>query len=60
VNVELVKDAGADQLSSTRNRISRQNSQTYDVIFDSVGKCSFGLQESLTAPALYRRRRRDA
>ncbi len=53
MNVELVKARARITSSITRKQDFRQNSQTYDVIFDTVGKCSFGLQESLTATGRY-------
>ena len=53
-NLELVKNLGADQaIDYTREDFTR-NGQRYDVIFDAVGKHSFGrCRDSLSPGGLY-------
>lgn len=54
VNVELVKALGADHVIDYTQQDFTQNGQTYDVIFDTVGKCSFpACKDSLTATGRY-------
>ena len=54
VNVELVKALGADQVIDYTQQDFTQNGQTYDVIFDTVGKSSFlACKNSLTATGRY-------
>lgn len=53
-NVELVKALGADQVIDYTQQDFTQNGQTYDVIFDTVGKSSFpACKNSLTASGRY-------
>ncbi len=53
-NVELVKSLGADQVIDYTQADFTQNSQTYDIIFDTVGKSSFSkCRGSLTKHGCY-------
>ena len=46
-NVELVKSLGADQVIDYTKEDVTQNGQTYDVVFDAVGKISSSLGKNL-------------
>ncbi|MGD0004251.1 MAG: NAD(P)-dependent alcohol dehydrogenase [Anaerolineaceae bacterium] len=53
-NVALVKSLGADQVIDYTKEDFTQNGQTYDVIFDAVGKSSFSrCKDALTAKGVY-------
>jgi NADPH:quinone reductase-like Zn-dependent oxidoreductase len=53
-NVELVKSLGAHQVIDYTKEDFTQNGQTYDVIFDAVGKSSFSrCKNSLTQSGVY-------
>lgn len=53
-NVELVKSLGADKVIDYTREDFTQNGQTYDIIFDAVGKRSFpACKRSLTANGVY-------
>jgi NADPH:quinone reductase-like Zn-dependent oxidoreductase len=54
VNVDLVKSLGADAVIDYTQEDFTRNGQTYDVIFDAVGKSSFGrCKGSLTVNGVY-------
>ena len=46
-NVDLVKSLGADQVIDYTKEDVTQNGQTYDVVFDAVGKISSSLGKNL-------------
>lgn len=48
-NVGLVKSLGADHVIDYTKEDFTKNGQTYDVIFDTVGKSSFGKAENVLA-----------
>jgi NADPH:quinone reductase-like Zn-dependent oxidoreductase len=53
-NLEWVKSLGADQVIDYTQEDFTENSQTYDIIFDTVGKCSFSAcKGSLTEEGIY-------
>jgi NADPH:quinone reductase-like Zn-dependent oxidoreductase len=53
-NVELVKSLGADQVIDYRKQDFTQNGETYDIIFDTVGKSSYARSKaSLTQGGVY-------
>jgi NADPH:quinone reductase-like Zn-dependent oxidoreductase len=53
-NVELVKALGADKVIDYTQADFTKNGQTYDVIFDAVGKSSFSrCKGALTANGVY-------
>jgi NADPH:quinone reductase-like Zn-dependent oxidoreductase len=53
-NVELVKSLGADAVVDYTTTDFTKNGERYDVIFDTVGKSSYGrCQRSLTAQGVY-------
>jgi NADPH:quinone reductase-like Zn-dependent oxidoreductase len=53
-NVELVRSLGADQVIDYTREDFTANAQTYDVIFDAVGKHSFrGCRDSLNPGGVY-------
>lgn len=53
-NVEMVKSLGADHLMDYTKEDFTKNGQTYDIIFDTVGKLSFSsCKGSLTQGGLY-------
>ena len=49
-NVELVKGLGADRVIDRLTEDFTKDSQTYDVVFDAVGKSSFGRCRRLLKP----------
>ena len=54
VNLEWVKSLGADHVIDYTQEDFTQNGKTYDIIFDTVGKCSFSAcKGSLTAEGIY-------
>jgi len=53
-NLEWVKSLGADQVIDYTQEDFTGNGKTYDIIFDTVGKCSFsGCKGSLTESGVY-------
>jgi NADPH:quinone reductase-like Zn-dependent oxidoreductase len=53
-NLEWVKSLGANQVIDYTREDFTQNGKTYDIIFDTVGKCSFSAcKGSLTAEGIY-------
>ena len=53
-NLEWVKSLGANQVIDYTREDFTQNSKTYDIIFDTVGKCSFSkCKDSLTDEGIY-------
>jgi NADPH:quinone reductase-like Zn-dependent oxidoreductase len=53
-NIELVKSLGADQVIDYTKQDFTQSSETYDIIFDTVGKSSFSrCKGSLKKPGIY-------
>jgi NADPH:quinone reductase-like Zn-dependent oxidoreductase len=53
-NLEWVKSLGADHVIDYTQEDFTQNCKTYDIIFDTVGKCSFSAcKGSLTAEGIY-------
>ena len=53
-NVELVKSLGAHKVIDYTKEDFTKNGQTYDIIFDAVGKCSFSrCKNSLTQNGIY-------
>ena len=53
-NWELVKSLGADQVIDYTQEDFTENGKTYDIIFDTVGKCSFSeCKGSLTDEGIY-------
>jgi NADPH:quinone reductase-like Zn-dependent oxidoreductase len=53
-NVELVRSLGADRVIDYKQEEFTQNGQTYDIIFDTVGKSSYArCKGSLTQEGVY-------
>jgi NADPH:quinone reductase-like Zn-dependent oxidoreductase len=53
-NLEWVKSLGADQVIDYTQEDYTENGKTYNIIFDTVGKCSFsGCKGSLTESGVY-------
>ena len=53
-NLEMVKSLGADQVIDYTREDFTENGKTYDIIFDTVGKCSFSqCKGSLTDEGIY-------
>ncbi len=53
-NLEMVKSLGADKVIDYTQEDFTKNGQTYDIIFDTVGKSSFsGCKGSLTENGIY-------
>ena len=53
-NLELVKSLGADQVIDYTKEDFAENGQTYDIIYDTVGKISFAkCKDSLTDEGIY-------
>ena len=53
-NLELVKSLGADKVIDYTNEDFTKNGETYDMIYDTVGKTSFsGCKKSLKEKGLY-------
>jgi NADPH:quinone reductase-like Zn-dependent oxidoreductase len=53
-NLEMIKSLGADHVIDYTQEKFTENGKTYDIIFDTVGKCSFsGCKDSLTDTGVY-------
>ncbi len=53
-NLEMVKSLGADEVIDYTKEDFTKNGQTYDIIFDTVGKSSFSrCKDSLTGNGIY-------
>ncbi|MCU0486782.1 MAG: NAD(P)-dependent alcohol dehydrogenase [Anaerolineales bacterium] len=53
-NLEWVKSLGADQVIDYTREDFTKNGKTYDIIFDTVGKCSFSAcKDSLSDEGIY-------
>jgi NADPH:quinone reductase-like Zn-dependent oxidoreductase len=53
-NLELVRSLGADRVIDYTQEDFTKDARTYDIIFDTVGKCSFsGCEGSLTASGVF-------
>jgi len=53
-NLDWVKSLGADQVIDYTQENFTENGKTYDIIFDTIGKCSFSeCKGSLTAEGTY-------
>ena len=53
-NLELVRSIGAEQVIDYTQEDFTENGRTYDIIFDTVGKCSFSeCKGSLTDEGIY-------
>jgi NADPH:quinone reductase-like Zn-dependent oxidoreductase len=53
-NLEWVKSLGADHVIDYTQEDFTQNGKSYDIVFDTVGKCSFSAcKGSLTAEGIY-------
>jgi len=53
-NLEWIKSLGADHVIDYTREDFAQNGKTYDIVFDTVGKCSFSAcKDSLTAEGIY-------
>jgi len=53
-NLEMVQSLGADQVIDYTQEDFTENGKTYNIIFDTVGKCSFsGCKGSLTESGVY-------
>lgn len=53
-NLEWIKSLGTDHVIDYTREDFAQNGKTYDIVFDTVGKCSFSAcKDSLTAEGIY-------
>jgi len=53
-NLEWIKSLDADHVIDYTREDFAQNGKTYDIVFDTVGKCSFSAcKDSLTAEGIY-------
>ena len=53
-NLEWVKLLGADQVIDYTHEDFTENGKTYDILFDTIGKCSFSeCKDSLTSEGIY-------